>query len=449
MNPEITRRRFLARSALTAGGVATVLSGCNAGTSGSSSNGGSGGTVTLIVMYNNNELTKEHIAGFEKANPGIRIEFIQTDATRLNAMLASGNPPDLVRATAVGSANTNARGLAADLTPYLEKSKVLRADDLLEVNDSFRWDGSRIGQGPRYGIVKDWSQDATLWYNTKLFDKAEVPHLSDTEPIGHDELLAMSKKLTTRSGGKAQVYGLGLEWAWNLWAPIMTMIMQQGEQVYSDDLTKVDLNTAAARRAISWYVDFGRAGVGPTSLDPLPDGADLSTFLAQRMAITQDGYWYGGNFVKEAALQGSIRMAPAPVMGDTRVSPTYAGVGAYIPAKAKHKDEAWKLMEYFMAGPPAEERAKSGWGLPALQSLLPKLPQDLPYQKQAFAVAQAELTHAKPLPDSPYVTNDTCSSIIDKHLQRAIKNQASAEEACKAITDEINQKLKQGKEQIG
>ncbi|MFK4084997.1 ABC transporter substrate-binding protein [Kribbella sp. NPDC020789] len=449
MNPEITRRRFLARSALTAGGVATVLSGCNAGTSGSSSNGDSGATVTLTVMYNNNELTKEHIAGFEKANPGIRVEFIQTDATRLNAMLASGNPPDLVRAAAVGSANTNARGLAADLTPYLEKSQVLRTDDLLAVNDSFRWDGSKIGQGPCYGIVKDWSQDATLWYNTKLFGKAKVPHLSDTEPISHDELLAVGKKLTTRSGGKTQLYGLGLEWAWNLWAPIMTMIMQQGEQVFSDDLTKVDLNTVAARRAISWYVDFGRAGVGPTSLDPLPDGADLSTFLAQRMAITQDGYWYGGNFVKEAALQGSIRMAPAPVMGDTRVSPTYAGIGAYIPAKAKHKDEAWKLMEYFMAGPPAEERAKSGWGLPALKSLLPKLPQDLPYQKQAHQVAQSELQHAKPLPDSPYVTSDTCSSIIDKHLQRAIKNQASAEEACTAITDEINQKLKQGKEQIG
>ncbi|WP_328993507.1 sugar ABC transporter substrate-binding protein [Kribbella sp. NBC_01245] len=449
MNARITRRRFLAGSALAAGGVATGLTGCNAGTSGSSTGGGAGDTVTLTVMYNNNELTKSHIADFQRANPGIRIEFIQSDGTRLNAMLASGNPPDFVRATAVGSANTNARGLAADLTPYLEKSQVLRADDLLGVNDSFRWDGSKIGQGPCYGIVKDWSQDATLWYNTRLFDQAKVPYLNDTEPIGYDELLAIGKQLTERSGGKAKVYGLGLEWAWSLWAPIMTMILQQGEQVYSDDLTKVDLTTPAARRAIAWYVDFGRAGVGPTSLDPLPDGADLTTFLAKRMAITQDGYWFGGNFVTEKALQSNLRMAPAPVMGDRRMSPTYAGVGAYIPAKAKHKDEAWKLMEFFMAGPPAEERAKSGWGLPALKSLLPKLPQELPYQKQAFQVAQNELKYAGPLPDSPYVTSDKCNSVIDKHIQRAIKNQATVEEACRAITDELNQQLSQGKEQIG
>lgn len=447
----ISRRRLLAGTTAVVGGAAAggLLGGCNANTSGTSSGGGSGGTVTLTVMYNNNELTKEHIAYFEAKNPGIKINFLQTDATRLNAMLASGTPPDFVRGAAVGSANVNARGLATDLTPYLEKSQLLKKDDLLEVNDSYRWDGSKIGQGPQYGIVKDWSQDATLWYNAQLFDQAKIAHLSPTEPIGYDELLTIGKKLTIKQGSKTKVYGLGLEWAWNLYAPLATMILQQGEKVYSDDLTQTDFTTAAARRAVAWYVDFAQAGVGPTSLDPLPDGADLSTFMAKRMAISQDGYWYGGNFVKEKALQSVIRMAPAPVMGDQRVSPTYAGVGAWIPAKSKHKDEAWKLMEYFMAGPPAVERASSGWGLPALKSLLTRLPQELPYQKQAYETAQNELKYTTPLPDSPYATVDAWNLALDKHLQRAIKKQATVDEACKAITEEINKVLKQGKEQIG
>jgi multiple sugar transport system substrate-binding protein len=451
----ISRRRLLAGTTAAVGGVAAggLLSGCNAGSSGSSATSGSGGsgggTVTLTVMYNNNELTKEHIADFEAKNAGIKVNFLQTDPTRLNAMMAAGNPPDFVRGAAVGSANVNARGLATDLTPYLEKSSVLTKDDLLAVNDSFRWDGGKIGQGAYYGIVKDWSQDATLWYNSQLFDQAKVAHLSDTEPIGYDELLAIGKKLTVEQGGKTKVYGVGLEWAWNLYAPLATMILQQGEQLYNDDLTEASFTTAAARRAFSWYVDFAQAGVGPTSLDPLPDGADLSTFMAKRMAVTQDGYWYGGNFVKETALQGGIRMAPAPVMGDQRVSPTYAGQGAWIPAKSKHKDEAWKLMEYFMAGPPAEERAKSGWGLPALKSLLPKLPQDLPYQKQAYQVAQNELKFTGALPDSPYVTIDAWNIALDKYLQRVIKKQSTVDAACQAMTDEINKLLKQGKEQIG
>ncbi|WP_067820315.1 ABC transporter substrate-binding protein [Actinomadura kijaniata] len=442
----ISRRRLLTGAAAAAGGAAatSLLGACNAGSS-----GGSGGKVTLTVMFSAADLPKESIADFEAKNPGIKINLLEFDATRLNAMLASGNPPDITIGAAVGSANTNARGLATDLTPYLEKSRVLRKEDLQPVNNSFRWDGRRIGQGAYHGIVKDWSQDATLWYNTALFDQAKVPYLSDSQPTDYDELLAIAKRLTVRQGGRTKVFGLGVEWAWTLYGPIATMILQQGAQLYNGDLTEVDLTTAAARRAFGWFVDFGRSGVGPTSLNPLPDGSDQSTFSAERMAITQDGYFFGGNFVKDKALSGRVRMAPAPIMGDKRVSPCYSGQGAWIPVKAKHKDEAWKFMEYYMAGPPAETRAKSGWGLPSLKSLLPKLPQDLPYQKQAYSVAQRELQYLAPLPDSPYITVDGWNVTLDKHLQRAIKNQQSVDAACASVTTEINRLLKQGKERIG
>jgi len=348
----------------------------------------------------------------------------------------------------VGSANFNARGLATDLTPFLDKSTVLKEDDLQPVNDSFRWDGKQSGTGPVYGIVKDWSQDNTLWYNTDLFDKAGLPHLSETEPVTYDELLETAKKLTVKEGGTTAVHGLGLEWGWSLYGPISAMIMQQGGELYNDDLTKIDFNSPEAKRAFQWYVDFGKAGVGPTSLNPLADMADYSTFAAGRMAITQDGYWFGGNFSGADALK-TIKMAPAPVMGDKQAAPSSAGQGWWMPEQANNKDAAWKLMEYFMAGPPAEARAKSGWGLPALKSLADKLPQELPYQKNAYTVAQNELKHSVPLPDSPYTTTDLVNNTIDKYLQQAIKGELTVEKACAAITDDINKVLEQGKEQIG
>ncbi len=444
----LNRRRFLTGSALAAGAAAAapLLAACDASPDSSTD----GGTVTLTVMYKNNELTKEHIADFESKNPGIKINFIEYDGTRLNAMLASNEPPDFVRGAAVGSAAGNAQSLSTPLDPYLDKSTVLKKENLLAVNDSFRWDGKRIGQGPYYGIAKDWSQDATLWYNKALFEQAKIPLLSTTEPVSYDELLEIAKKLTQKSGGKTQVYGLGVEWAWNLWAPISMMILQQGGQMYNADLTETDMTTPQAVRALRWYVDFARAGVGPSVLDPAPDGADLSLFLAKRMAITQDGYWYGGNFAKESdEIKNNVAMAPAPVMGDKRISPTYAGWGAYIPAKAKHKNEAWKLMEYFMAGPPSQERAKSGWGIPGLKSQLALMPQDLPYQKQAYQTAQAELQYAGQLPDSPYIGGASAwDAVLSKYLQRAIKNEITVEAAGKAITEEVNKLLKQGKDQI-
>ncbi|GAA4720559.1 ABC transporter substrate-binding protein [Phytohabitans rumicis] len=445
-----SRRRFLAGSALVAGGAVTapLLSACDAGTSGSGDSGG--GTTTLTVMYASNELTKEHIADFESKNPGIKITLIENDDTRLNAMLAAGNPPDFVRGAAVGSANNNARGLAASLDPYLDKSSVLKKDDLLPVNDSWRWDGKQIGAGPYYGITKDWSQDATLWYNRALFAQAKVEPLSTTEPVTYDQLLEIARKLTVEKDGKTVVYGLGIEWQWGLYGPLCSMILSQGGSLYNDDLTQTDLTTPQAKRALRWLVDLAQSGAAPSSLSPLADGADLSTFMAKRMAISQDGYWYGGNFVEAAAdLKANIRMAPAPVMGDKRVSPCYAGQGAWIPAKSKNKDAAWKLMEYFMAGSPAQERAKSGWGMPALKSLLPLMPQELPYQQEAFQTAQAELAHNVPLPDSPYVTIGNWITSLNQYVDQAARKKITLDVAAQKITDDVNKLLKQGKDRIG
>ena len=188
--------------------------------------------------------------------------------------------------------------------------------------------------------------------------------------------------------------------------------------------------------------------MGPTSLNPLPDGSDFSTFAAERMAITQDGYWFGGNFAGEDALQ-TVRFAPAPTMGDTPVAMSFGGAGLWIPEQADEKDAAWKFMEYFMAGPPAEARASSGWGLPSLKSLADKLPQDLPYQQQAYQVVQSQLEYTAPLPDSPYIGASLLQDTIDKYLQQAIKGEVSVEEAGAQLTDELNQALAQGVDQVG
>jgi multiple sugar transport system substrate-binding protein len=439
-------RRVVVRSLAFAAAL-PLLAGCTAGSPNGTSSSTSG-EATITLMAGAQDLTDKQIAEFEAANPGIKVNLIVTDPTRLNTMLAAGSPPDIVAGGALGSANFNARGMATDLTPYLGKSKVLKEDDLQPVNDGFRWDGSHSGKGPLYGIVKDWSQDASLWYNTALFDKAGVPYPSETEAMSYDELLNIAKKLSVKDGGTTTTYGLGMEWSWTLFGPMSAMIEQQGGHLYNDDLTKIDFTTDQARRAFQWYVDFAHAGVGPTSLNPLPDASDYSTFAAGRMAISQDGYWFGGNFAAPEALK-TVRMAPAPVMGDKRANPTYSGQGWWIPEQAKNKDAAWKLMEYYMAGAPAQARAASGWGLPALKSLMDKLPQELPYQKNAYTVAQNELKYAVPLPDSPYITIDLLNTTIDKYLQKAIKNELSVKDASAALTDELNKALAHGKEQIG
>ena len=176
------RRTFVA--ALTIGGL--LMTGCSANstTSTSASNAtqsaASKEATTVTVMYAGNEFSKKDIAAFEQANPTIKVNFIEFDQTRLNAMLTAGDPPDLVRGNP--SANLFARGLATPLDDFVKNSTVIKADDLESVNDAWRYDGKVRGQGKLYGIVKDWSPDLTIWQNQGVFDKAGVKPLSTTTP---------------------------------------------------------------------------------------------------------------------------------------------------------------------------------------------------------------------------------------------------------------------------
>ncbi len=432
-------RRLLIGTGVALTGAMFALAGCSA-----SGGGSSDGPTEVTVMYKSSEFTEDMIAEFEAENPDITIEFIEYDQTRLNAMVTAGDAPDLVRAGP--SANLFAKGLATNLDDYLASSEVLSADSLLPANDAWRWDGSTRGEGSYYGIIKDWSPDATIWQNEALLEEAGVEPLSTTEATSWDDLL--DKAIELKDAGVE--YPLGLEWQWGITNLFHTMIQQQGGTYYNDDLSEADLTTAEAVRALEWLVDYGTAEVGPTSLNPLPDGQDAPTFIAGNMAMTMDGYWFGGNLQDEAAatVAETATMAPAPTFGE-RISPVFGGVGAYIPESADDKDAAWTVMEYFMAGPPAEARASTGWGLPIQESLFEFLPSEAAYQQQAIEAATIESEFVKPLPDSPYVTLAQWDQIVDVEVTSAIKGEQSAAEAGQAITDQINVLLAQGKDQLG
>ncbi len=229
------------------------------------------------------------------------------------------------------------------------------------------------------------------------------------------------------------------------------MIKQQGASLYTNaNYSEVDFSQPAAKNALQWYVEFMNAGIGPSSLNPIADGQDAPSFLANRMAVTQDGYWFGGNvFTATSALKAASRLAPAPQMGPQRFSPSFAGIGAWIPAASKHKEEAWRLMEYFMTGTPAHDRAKSGWGIPSLKSFMSQMPQDLPYQQEAYASTQNELKYNGILPDSPYINIGNYDTILKKYLLQVVKKQITLDVACQQATTDANKLLAQGKAQIG
>ena len=155
------------------------------------------------------EITKDQIKDFETANPTIKIQREDVDTTKLAAQLATGEAPDIIRMTGVNDLPSYViRGIAMDLTKYIDTSTVIKKDDFVPTVDVYRFDGKVQGKGPIYGIPKDFSTDFSLWINKKLFAAAGVALPSDTVPMTYSQLFDLAKKLTIKNGDTVTQYGL-------------------------------------------------------------------------------------------------------------------------------------------------------------------------------------------------------------------------------------------------
>jgi multiple sugar transport system substrate-binding protein len=441
----LSRRRFLARSAGGAAAGAASLNGCALKVAGAATGGGE--SITMMVKLD--DISTELIQQAQK-ELGIRITVVADDITRLIAMLTSGRPPDLVRG--IGALDTPyfvARGVAENLDPYFARSTVLDVDDLDPANDLWRYDGTTQGKGPRYGMAKDFSQDAMYWYDTSHFDTAGVEYPSDTEPITYEEWLDKARRLVRRKNGQTSVYG-GSYNGLGLGILFTSMTAAAGGSLFSADFSRVDFTTPEARRALTWYVDYAKAKVGPSLIQPNPDGWDGPTYVADRMAMSGNGYWLGGMINAEPKVAKVSRLAPAPVFeGGPRLSSCQGGTGMWMPRKARNKDAAWRVFEWFFGEGPAKARAEGGWGIPTLKSLRPLMPDKEDHQKRVLKVQKAELKHFSVTPFTPYAKWDALEALINQVVPAALNGQISVDTLAGRLNSVINEQLKRGKEQVG
>ncbi|MEV4197881.1 ABC transporter substrate-binding protein [Micromonospora globbae] len=444
----LSRRRLLGGAAAVAGATlgASVLAACG----GSKGGSGSKGPVTIDVMLPPSEAPKELIAAFESANPGIKVNLLQNDPTRLLAMLAAGSPPDVTRENATYSAYYPVRGLATNLDPYLKASSVIKDSDLAQINDLWRWDGKAQGQGPRYGLTMDYSQDAMIWANKTIFEQANVPVPSDTTPLSFEELPVLAKKLTKQTADeKTAVFGYGGE-VGLVMPQIAHMVAAQGGRLYNEDFTKVDFSSPEALKAIQYWLDLARANVSYGPLRPNPSGWDGNSYKSARIAMFTSGLWYQATLDTAPEVRKASIFLPAPTFAGKRVSPVYYGAGLWIPSKAKHKDEAWRFIEYLVGGEAGKKRAEAGRGLPSLKSFESSLPQATPEQKQALDVQQRELENfTVVVVGTPYLRSAAFANVLKTEFKNALTGNTQAGPVADALNKQINELIATEKAKVG
>lgn len=450
--------------------VAYVFTGCGSETkkavsdtntaagSGESNDSNSGKEVSkevVTIKFGIEDTQKDLFPEFEKENPNIKLELVMTGSgtEKLMAMLAAGTAPDLIRVTGVTEVPSYAiKGIAMNLDPYFEKSEVFKSDDMLPICNVYRFDGTKSGQGSIYGLPKDWSQDTGMIINKKVFRDCGVEIPSDEQPLTYTQVFELGRQLT-KFDGKGRITQLGLDAGFSNGVVDYQTLLYQLESIglclFTDDMTKARFTDPEIKKLIQQWIDVKKEKVAGS---PILDKSGLGGLADDKVAIENWGYWATGMYRDDSKTKDRLDTdfmllpTPYPEGGNPAAACTYA-TGGIIYSKTEHPDEAWKVFEWFFGGKPAEERAKSGWGLPVLKHLMELVPQSTAFDKQAFRVIEWENDHLVSIKVNPYASN--LQGLMDKELTPVLFDKLDLDTALENLEKATNQMIEEGMQIAG
>lgn len=321
-------------SALAA--VALAATGCTA------DDGGSDGTVTITFWgsYGNggnstqqDVLESTLIPAFEKANPGIQVEYLDVPyddlLQKLTTSAAGDELPDLVRADLGWVPRFADLGVLVPLSQQM--------DDFQELADR-TYPGvlaTNLWEGDYYGLPLD-TNTRVLISNPAALEAAGMT----APPSTFDEFTAMADAL---DGTGITLFADGGLGAWNL----MPWIWSGGGDITDADLTTSTgyLDSAANVKTLQMLVDLYHAGqassglVGNEGAVSTSDGMPGGTY-----ATILDGPWMTGIWSSQFPDFAPV-YSPVPA-GDGGSVSVVGGEDIVLTASSKHQEEAMEFIRF-------------------------------------------------------------------------------------------------------
>jgi multiple sugar transport system substrate-binding protein len=392
------------------------------------------------------------VKDFEDLHPNISIELLDVDAAKFQAMMAAGQPPDIWRTQAPLIPQWAKRGQLLNLDKYFRASDLIRTGQLTPANDYYRYKNGKSGVGPRYGMVKDWSPDETVWVRTDLFTGTGIHLPGPTDRWTYDDLWEIALKLKRKKGYR-WILDVANSYAW-IDRHVMVQLASIGKSLYPKDFSHINLTKSPAAMAAfnySFRYSQHKLDLGPEN--PNSDGWSGPGFVGGKIPMTQYGYWFLGMISDsggDGAKNSRLLIAPRWKHGK-HLNPTITATGWVISARTKNPDAAWAVFEWYMGGKPARDRAGIGWGVPAQKSLFDRLPTGTAVQRNAKKTLLHELPASRvTLQYNPYLVgladNTAVATAYQKYLGDAAKGKLSFQSFMKKVEADTNRAIKVGKQ---
>lgn len=408
------------------------------------------GPVTIRFMCTEADLPRDFVQSFNEQNPDINLVREDEDWTRWMADAMAGDAPDLSR---MGSGTDIAyyvnRGLLYDITDMLKGSDVVRWDDIdREGNSTYQFDGEQFGQGPYYGLAKDYNNIGMITYNTEMFEEAGLDPLSTTEPITYDELYEMAKKLTVRdSDGNVVIFGYDYAPGW-VKHLVSDMANAKEISLYNEDGSAMN-EDPEARDLWKYWARFQVEDISSNVRNPSPAWVG-SAFQSDRVAMVQLGYWFGAQMMENPNYETRYAWAPTPIYaeGYPRVASNLGATGIVMFAGTRHPEEAFRVFEWYMGGEYGIERARTGWGIPPLMSLAEYLPVDNEYNRVRKEIAYDDAQYFQPWQASPYITAAMYDYAWESNIDDLVLGNIDYDQFVDRLYAELNAALSRGIEEL-
>src|SRR5712691_9286652 len=212
--------------------------------------------VKIVVM--GKELSQGDVAAFQDGHPNIAIELLTPDTGKFQAMMAAGQPPDIWRTQAPLVPQWAARGQLLNLDPYFSASDLIHPADLTPANDYYRYTNGKTGVGPRYGMVKDWSPDETVWVNTSLLKGTGVDLPGPTDKWTYDDLWEIALKVKKKNPSIRWILDVADSYSW-IDRHVMVQLAAIGKSLYPKDFSRINItNNPAAMEAFQYSFRYSQ-----------------------------------------------------------------------------------------------------------------------------------------------------------------------------------------------
>ncbi len=272
-----------------------LLASCSGGAASSSSAQGSGSTAattadkkTLQVVWfsdgGEGDSFRRLADKYEQENPNIKIEMIEVPYAemdnKIKNMLAAKQPPALARLSNIGMYSNQ----LVDLTEYAQSGADFEKNFAQSMK--FKIDGKMVA-APLDTTVNG------LIYNKTAFDKAGITVPQTPEDVWTWEEWKEALQKVMADGGVK--YGLVYDKSPSRFT---TLLYQAGGGMLNEDLTKADINTPEALRAVNFFKDLHSEGIIPESVW-LGSENPNNMFRTGQVGMHLGGSWLIANYRNE------------------------------------------------------------------------------------------------------------------------------------------------------